>query len=269
MLVGEPPFTGATVQAIVAKVLTERPTAPTAVRDTVPLPVERAVLKALAKLPADRFATAEKFAEALTRADDAPAVSRPAGTDRAAASSSPRVGAVDQCCRRRGPAHRALAWCVRPAAPRTPAALWSTFTQLTDASGVETSPSLSPDGEYFAYASNARGGWDIYVQRVGGRNPVLVAGDSTVDEVWPAYSPDGKQIAYSLRGGGIFVVGATGESARRLTTFGSNPAWSPDGKSIAFGSEGVTTAYTVNSSGALWTVDVAGGEPRQAATRAA
>jgi serine/threonine-protein kinase len=53
MLVGEPPFTGPTVQTIVAKVLTERPTAPRAVRDTVPASVEHAVLKALAKLPAD------------------------------------------------------------------------------------------------------------------------------------------------------------------------------------------------------------------------
>src|SRR5436190_16566790 len=56
MLTGDPPFTGSTVQAIVAKVLTERPTAPTAVRDTVPPSVERAVMTALAKLPADRFA---------------------------------------------------------------------------------------------------------------------------------------------------------------------------------------------------------------------
>src|SRR5688572_14603314 len=69
MLTGEPPFSGPTVQTIVAKVLTERPTAPRALRDTLPAGLERAVLKALAKLPADRFATAEKFAEALTRTD--------------------------------------------------------------------------------------------------------------------------------------------------------------------------------------------------------
>ena len=69
MLTGEPPFTGATVQAIVAKVLTERPTAPSTVRDTVPLNVEQAVLKALAKLPADRWATTERFADALTRSE--------------------------------------------------------------------------------------------------------------------------------------------------------------------------------------------------------
>ena len=140
---------------------------------------------------------------------------------------------------------------------------WSAFTQLTDASGVETGPSLSPDGESFAYSSNARGGWDIYVQRVGGRNPVLVAGDSSVDEVWPAYSPNGKQLAYNLRGGGIFVVGATGESPRRLTSFGSNPAWSPDGRRIVFGTEEVVSPYNVNGSGGLWTVDVTGGEPNR------
>src|SRR5690242_14584109 len=65
MLTGEPPFSGATVQAIVAKVLTERPTKPTAVRDTIPRHVEATVLKALAKLPADRFATPAQFSAAL------------------------------------------------------------------------------------------------------------------------------------------------------------------------------------------------------------
>jgi len=65
MLTGDPPFTGASVQAIVARVLTERPGAIRAVRDTVPVGVEAAVLTALAKLPADRFASASAFAEAL------------------------------------------------------------------------------------------------------------------------------------------------------------------------------------------------------------
>ena len=65
MLAGEPPFTGSTAQAIVAKVMTERPTALSTVRDTVPEEVEDAVLTALAKLPADRFASAAEFAAAL------------------------------------------------------------------------------------------------------------------------------------------------------------------------------------------------------------
>ena len=263
MLVGDPPFGGSTVQAIVARVLTEKPTAPTAVRDTVPPSVERAVLRSLAKLPADRFATAEKFAEALVVTDANLESIRSGRVTSAAPDTRPRrsrlvdVAALVVVASLVGVA----AWMVgRRSAP--PAASWSTFTQLTDASGVETSPSLSPDGQYFAYSGNARGNYDIYVQRVGGRTPVLVASDS-LDEVWPAYSPDGKQIAYGVRGGGIFVVGATGESARRLTAFGSNPAWSPDGKRIVFGSEEVRTPYSVNASGTIWVVDVAGGEPRR------
>jgi eukaryotic-like serine/threonine-protein kinase len=65
MLVGDPPFTGSTAQAIVAKVLTEKPVPPGRVRDTIPEGVEDAVLTALQKLPADRFATAAGFAIAL------------------------------------------------------------------------------------------------------------------------------------------------------------------------------------------------------------
>jgi serine/threonine protein kinase len=258
MLVGEPPFTGPTVQTIVAKVLTERPTAPRAVRDTVPPSVERAVLKALAKLPADRFATAERFAEALTRTDVAPEPTAERAATPSKGARAARIAATLGAVLLTA----SLAWWLgrRSASPEAP---WSAFTQLTDASGVETGPSLSPDGESFAYSSNARGSWDILVQRVGGRNPVLVAADSTLDEVWPAYSPDGKQIAYNLRGGGIFLVGATGESARRLTTFGSNPTWSPDGRRIAFGSEEVNSAYNVNNTGTLWTVETSGGEPHQ------
>ena len=256
MLVGEPPFIGATVQTIVAKVMTERPTAPTAVRDTVPPSVERAVLKALAKLPADRFATADRFAEALTRADVAPALAAQRATAPPKGARAARIAATLGAIL----VTAGLAWWLGRRSGRTDAS-WSAFTQLTDASGVETGPSLSPDGESFAYSSNARGSWDIYVQRVGGRNPVLVAGDSTLDEVWPTYSPDGKQIAYNLRGGGIFVVGATGESARRLTTFGSNPAWSPDGRHIVFGAEEVNSAYNVNNTGTLWSVETSGGEP--------
>ncbi len=142
---------------------------------------------------------------------------------------------------------------------------WSQFTQLTDASGVETGPTISPDGSTIAYASNTTGSWDIYVQRVGGRNPIVVAGDPVKDEVWPAFSPDGKQIAFNQGGGkGIFVVGATGESVRRLTDFGANPAWSPDGQHIVFSSEQVRAAYQRDTASPLWIVDVAsGGAPRK------
>jgi tRNA A-37 threonylcarbamoyl transferase component Bud32 len=68
MLLGEPPFTGPTTQAIVAKVLTERPGPLVARRNAVPVAIERAVHTALQKLPADRFASTIAFSAALVSA---------------------------------------------------------------------------------------------------------------------------------------------------------------------------------------------------------
>jgi Tol biopolymer transport system component len=65
MLVGEPPFTGPTAQAIIAKVMTTEPVALTAQRKSIPPGVEAAVLTAIEKLPADRFGSAADFAAAL------------------------------------------------------------------------------------------------------------------------------------------------------------------------------------------------------------
>src|SRR5687767_12512040 len=73
MLTGDPPFTGSTAQAIVARVLTETPRPILPQRHTIPPAIEAAVLTALEKLPADRFATAAEFAQALA----APRLSAP------------------------------------------------------------------------------------------------------------------------------------------------------------------------------------------------
>jgi serine/threonine protein kinase/Tol biopolymer transport system component len=74
MLTGDPPHTGSTVQAVIAKVLTEKPKSMRAVRDTIPEHVDAAVDCALAKLPADRWSTAAQFASAL---QDGAVVERP------------------------------------------------------------------------------------------------------------------------------------------------------------------------------------------------
>ena len=67
MLAGEPPYTGPTPQAAVARRLTEPPPSLRTVRD-LPDALERAVHKALARSPADRFATGRDFVRAITEA---------------------------------------------------------------------------------------------------------------------------------------------------------------------------------------------------------
>ena len=74
-LTGEPPHTAPTVQAVIAKLLSERPTRIRVVRDAVPQAIDDAVAKALAKVPSDRFARAADFAAALS-AEPAPAKAR-------------------------------------------------------------------------------------------------------------------------------------------------------------------------------------------------
>ncbi len=73
MLAGMPPYTGPTAQAVIARRLTDPVPPLRTVRETVPVAVEQAVMKALAKVPADRFPSASAFAEALTK----PAAVRP------------------------------------------------------------------------------------------------------------------------------------------------------------------------------------------------
>lgn len=73
MLVGDPPFTGSTAQAIVARKMLEAVPRLRIVRDTVSEPLERVTLKALARTPADRFKTAVDFAQALATLPAEPA----------------------------------------------------------------------------------------------------------------------------------------------------------------------------------------------------
>ena len=110
----------------------------------------------------------------------------------------------------------------------------ATFTQLSNQPGAELYPSLSPDGKSIVYASRAAGNWDIYLQRVGGKNPINLTGDSPADDTQPAFSPDGGRIAFrsAREGGGLFVMGASGESVTRIAALGYFPSWSPDGHRI-------------------------------------
>jgi eukaryotic-like serine/threonine-protein kinase len=71
MLAGQPPFTGPTAQSILARHAVDPVPSLRTIRPTVPRGVETAIMKAMAKVPADRYAGMAQFAEALTRAEPA------------------------------------------------------------------------------------------------------------------------------------------------------------------------------------------------------
>jgi eukaryotic-like serine/threonine-protein kinase len=136
--------------------------------------------------------------------------------------------------------------------------------QLTDFPGQERWPSLSPDGQSIVYAGLVGGNEDIFLLRVGGRNPVNLTADSSVPDSQPAFSPDGSRIAFrsERNGGGIFVMGATGESVRRVTDFGFAPSWSADGSELVVSTSNFVDPFSRNLRGKLFIVPLATGERR-------
>jgi eukaryotic-like serine/threonine-protein kinase len=138
------------------------------------------------------------------------------------------------------------------------------FQQLTDTPGVDTAPTVSPDGKTVVFASDRDGTNQIYSQRVGSRTSVALT--SGPDNTAPAFSPEGERIAFRSEraGGGIFLMSASGESVTRVSDEGYAPTWSPAGDELALA---YGPFFSPNDASAskpgLLTVDLASGKKRE------
>jgi len=119
------------------------------------------------------------------------------------------------------------------------------FSELTEYPGSKTQPTISPDGQTVVYVRNVKGQLDLVSQRVGGSVPQNLTEESEANETEPAFSPDGSRIAFRSErgGGGIYVMGATGENARLIVGEGFNPCWSPDGQEIAYSTQSGSSIF--------------------------
>jgi serine/threonine-protein kinase len=197
MLTGEPPFTGPTAQAIIARVMTEEPRSLTLQRKTIPPHVEAAVVTALAKLPADRFAAAAQFAEALSRPGMTTMVT-PAAR-RGAGAATPRERALALA-----PwvlallALGAAAWGWLGRSPRQ-AASWQyiTFGDGPVANTNFPALALSPDGASLVVRDNVQNG-RLWIKRRGELQAVPIPG--TERSSHPEFSPDGQWISFLADG---------------------------------------------------------------------
>jgi Tol biopolymer transport system component/serine/threonine protein kinase len=263
MLCGQRAFTGETAADSATATLTKDPPELDLVRLAVPVALDRIVRRCLEKSPDSRFQSASDLAFALETFS-----SVPIRASTTVAETAPRrtVTAVWLPWIVAGIAvlAAAAAWIPRTT-PENADARFDHFTRVSEAAGEETSPSISPDGTTVAYSIWVNGSWDIYAQRVGGRNTTPIVNDPQRDERGVAFAPDGSLIAFHESDdlGGIFVAGATGESVRRLTDFGFDPAWSPDRKQIAFATEEIVDPATRLGDSTLYVVDAAGGAPRK------
>lgn len=195
MLVGEPPFTGPTVQAIVAKAMTERPVPPRTIRDTIPANVEHAVLRALAKLRADRFATGAEFASALISQSTSSTMYSTARNNR----SSARNRARDPFVLGLGAGVILLGAAATALSMRSPAAIDAFPARIEIAANTESpngAAALSPDGHSIVFVGRdpAGAGNILYLRRLNQLSSRAIPG--TASATPPVFSPDGKWVAF-------------------------------------------------------------------------
>ncbi len=259
MLVGNAPFTGSTVQAIVARAMTERPASLRTVRDTVTVNVESAVLKALAKLPADRWPTAKAFADALvdvrgttsfdggvTGARDLGTASRPS---RALTIGAAAVAVVSLAVATWSWQHNATSSNV-VAVPLT--------LDVPNASPDLSRFAASPDGTMFAFSTSE----GIELRDAGQREYHLLPG--TVGGESPSFSPEGDWIVFQANGhlkkvpvaGGSPIAVIPNDSIRA-----GRVNWGKDG-SIVFETGGRLALISPSGTLRLLTKAVAAEQPR-------
>ncbi len=116
--------------------------------------------------------------------------------------------------------------------PAEPLALDTRVVRLTDLSGLEESPAISPDGKSVAFTAGVGGKRQLFVQLVGGGAPLQITRDP-VDHEYPRWSPDSSAIFYfsaaapGERQGNIWEIPALGGVPRRVVNSVSEADVSP------------------------------------------
>ena len=204
MIVGEPPFTGPTVQAIVARILTEEPRSITAQRKAVPEAVSHAVMRALEKLPADRYASAAEFMAALR--SDAPVQARRTQVVRPRTPMTPRwallavgiailsTGALVAQMLRKAPV---ITQRTRNLTVALPDSMRVAFKGSTEVPGGQGSVPISADGGRIAWvgvAGRGAAGVRLYVRDMDSYSISAVPGSEGAFA--PVLSADGARLVY-------------------------------------------------------------------------
>jgi hypothetical protein len=223
MLAGEPPVTGPSAQAMIAKLMTERPVHLRVVRPAVPENVDAAVARALDKTPADRFPSAGDFVRALEERSATGSSTAP--TVAVAAPRSRRLLWIGLAAALIVLAVSGGAWLARGRA--APAAAPASYalrdrTQLTFTGTVFVS-AVSGDGKQLAFVTHNCGadgcGYAVDLQDVGG-----TATHRVLDGATAAYglewSPDRRNLIFVGtidRRWGFYLLSALGGPPRYLS----------------------------------------------------
>jgi serine/threonine-protein kinase len=273
MLAGDPPYTGSTAQAIVAKVITEKAPSVTVARPTTPPHVAASIEKSLEKLPADRFASASEFASALAN----PSFSV-AATSTGAPAAAPAGERLQWSRMTIGLAAASAlllvatlwGWTRTVSQPPAPVARMNiVFPEDQRRSSYIWGPTatLSPDGSRIVYMgpSTQAGAGQLWSRSLDRLIAEPIPG--TVNAYNWSFSPDGTKLAF-MTGSGLAtlnVVSLTGEPPIALTDsaqwFGGD--WGGDGM-IYFTNAGWSLSRIAENGGPVEAVSTRDSTEREA-----
>jgi serine/threonine-protein kinase len=208
MLVGEPPHPGGSAQEVLLKKLTQAPSPVRDRRDTVPPHVDAALAKVLAKLPADRFRTAEEFKAGLTNPswvgaagqeswtvpDATGLLWRRRFTVAAVVATAAVVTAVAAYLRPVSRSETEGGVAVRRWTMQLPDSAPLAFVGSDPLGQGRRAVDISPDGSLIAFAGQETHTTRLYVRPVGAFDSSPVAGSEGAYA--PFFSPDGNWIAF-------------------------------------------------------------------------
>jgi len=227
MLSGEPPFTGPSAQAIVARVMTDEPRPLTIHRKTVPPHVENAVLIALAKLPADRFDTAKQFAEALARPGLARSVALPAAARRKRLTGW--LAAVAAGALGVGAGYAAARWGNGSWMESTP----TYVAERVAGPRIAMGPQVSSDGKTIAFAAMEGSQTQVAVLIPESGDWKILTHDTSRGQAQNlAWAPDGNRIYYerfSEVPRGVYSISPLGSDDRLVLSDAASPVPLADG----------------------------------------
>jgi eukaryotic-like serine/threonine-protein kinase len=232
MLAGQPPHLGGSAQQIIMKIIAEPAQPVTAMRKSVPANVASAVAKALEKLPADRFATAREFAQALSNPAFANAsdAGQLAGTARARPWN--RVTIVTSAIAATFAALYARELITtRTAHEERPVVRFalSDDPQLRIQSAFTRSFAVSPDGRTIIFSGTDSVGMRLWIRRIDEPRARPIPG--TMDGLNATFSPNGEWVAFYSTVSEIKKFRVSGGDVVPVTRFDSRSAalsWGPN-----------------------------------------
>ena len=237
LLTGSPPHVGATAQQIIMKIVTEDAAPVTRARKSVPPNVAAAIAKSLEKLPADRFATAAQFRDALANASFAPTASTQSAVSAAVVAGQrryvlPLVFATPVLL------IAALWGWLRPA-PVVPVLRYEVGTVPVAVTPAGTPvPTPSPDGSFLVYAGpmpDSRPGSMLWLKRREHHAATPIPGTTAAQTF--AISPDREWIAFTS-GSQLKKIPVSGGTAVTLVAALVAPMWGVawvDDETIVYG----------------------------------